>query len=323
MSKNRGSSRPIRGIVVHVKPNPYSRCGLRILGLSTCATLLLALTSGTASAQKNAVPTIADAVDWKVNTISPVANPLHFEDPIIRTELRPVFVYHNLHNGFITGGGQAQLYALQIRYAITDRLAFIATQDGYLDINSGVLGNPDGWMDLAAGFKYALIDDLENQFILTPGFTYLIPSGDRRVFQGRGGGEFDLFVSAMKGFGDFHLTGNVGFRIPVVSAENSSIFHTNLMADYYVSRWFIPFVQMSTWTVVNAGNNIPGLTSEGYDIINFGAGSSQGLTQVTLGAGFRVRLTDQVDVGLAYEKAVATPQGLFDDRYTFDLSIRF
>lgn len=293
------------------------------MGLNTCATLVFALISGTASAQKNAVPTLADAVDWKVNTISPVANPLHFEDPVIRTELRPVFVYHNIHKGFITGGGQAQLYALQIRYAITDRLAFIATQDGYLDINAGALGNPDGWMDLAAGFKYALIDDMENQFILTPGLTYLIPSGDRRVFQGRGGGEFDLFVSAMKGFGDFHLTGNVGFRIPVVANENSSIFHTNLMADYYVSRWFIPFVQMSTWTVANAGNNIPGLTSEGYDIINFGGGASQGLTQVTLGAGFRVRLTDNLDLGLAYEKAVATPQGLYDDRYTFDLSIRF
>lgn len=307
---------------VNLNPTPNRRW-LRTLGVGACATVVFALTQESAQAQKNPAPTLAEAVDWKVNTISPVANPLHFEDPVIRSEIRPVFVYHNIHPGFLTGGGQAQLYALQIRYAITERLAFIATQDGYFDINSGALGNPDGWMDLAAGFKYALIDDPANQFILTPGFTYTIPSGDRRVFQGRGGGEFDLFVSAMKGFGDFHLTGNIGFRLPLVSNENSSFFHTSFMADYFVSRWFIPFVQVNTWTVMNAGNNIPGLTSEGYDVINFGAGASQGVTQVTLGGGFRVRLTDNLDIGLAYEKAAAVPYGLFDDRYTFDLSIRF
>lgn len=75
--------------------------------------------------------------------------------------------------------------AIQFRYAITDRLAFIATQDGYLNINgTGVKGN--GWMDLAAGFKYALINDVENQFILTPGFTFQLPTGDNKVFNGRG-----------------------------------------------------------------------------------------------------------------------------------------
>lgn len=324
MSKIGGSKAPSHRFNEEMNLNPAPPCRwLRSLGLGACATVMLVLSTSPSMAQKNPAPTLADAVDLKDHTISPVANPLHFEDPVIRSEIRPVFVYHNIHPRFLTGGGQAQLYALQIRYAITDRLAFIATQDGYFDVNSAALANPDGWMDLAAGFKYALIDDPANQFILTPGFTYMIPSGDRRIFQGRGGGEFDLFVSAMKGFGDFHLTGNIGFRLPLVSAENSSFFHTSLMADYYLSRWFIPFVQMNTWTVMNAGTNLPGVNSEGYDVINFGSGASQGVTQVTLGGGFRVRLTDNVFLGLAYEKAAAVPYGLFDDRYTFDLSIRF
>lgn len=115
--------------------------------------------------------------DWKDHTISPVANPLFAEDPVIRTEIRPIFAYHRIDPGFITGDGDATLWALQVRYAITDRLAFIATQDGYFDINLDSGAELDGWMDIAAGFKYALIDDVANQFILTPGFAFHIPTG--------------------------------------------------------------------------------------------------------------------------------------------------
>ena len=73
---------------------------------------------------------------------------------------------------------------MQFRWAITDRLAFIATQDGFFNIELDNGASLDGWMDLAAGFKYALIDDVENQFILTPGLTVHLPTGDKEVCQG-------------------------------------------------------------------------------------------------------------------------------------------
>lgn len=266
-------------------------------------------------------PLPSEAVSWKDHTISPVANPFFHEDAVIRSELRPVFVYHNIDDSFL-GGGQARLYAMQIRYALTDRLAFIATQDGWFDVDNDAIGNPEGWMDLALGFKYALIDDEASQFILTPGFTFKIPTGDRDVFQGRGGGEWDLFVAAQKGFGDFHLSGNLGLRLPNNRDENSTLVHYSLMADWYTCRWFIPFVAFNAFTVVDAGNNIA-LNTEGYDVINFGAGGSQGVTQGTLAVGFRSRIFSNVDLGLAYEKAVIEPHGLTEDRFTLDVSIRF
>lgn len=262
-----------------------------------------------------------EVIRWKDHTISPVANPFFHEDAVIRSEIRPVFVYHHIDDAFL-GGGSAQLYAMQIRYAITNRLAIIATQDGYFDINNDAISNPEGWMDLALGLKYAVIDDEAHQFILTPGFTFKIPTGERDVFQGRGGGEWDLFIAAQKGFGDFHLSSNVGIRLPNNNDENSTIVHYSLMADYYASRWFIPFVAFNAYTVVNEGNNI-GLTTEGYDVINFGASGADGVTQGTLGVGFRSRITQNVDLGFAYEKAVIEPAGLTDDRFTFDISIRF
>jgi hypothetical protein len=241
---------------------------------------------------------------------------------VIRSEIRPIFAYHTMDKSFITAGGHATLYALQIRYALTDRLAIIATQDGHFDIDSPGL-NADGWMDLAAGFKYALINDAANQFILTPGLTFHLPTGDREIFQGRGGGEFNPFVSFAKGYGDLHITGNVGMRIPVTTDEQNMMAHYSVMVDYYTCRWFIPFVTANFWTTMNDGTNIAGLRSNGYDVINFGAGNAKGATQGTLGFGFRSRVLEKVDLGFAYEIGVVGPYGLTNSRLTADMCIRF
>lgn len=212
--------------------------------------------------------------------------------------------------------------AVQFRYALTDRLAFIATQDGYMNINATGL-HSGGWLDLAAGFKYALINDVANQFILTPGFTFHIPSGDNTVFHGRGGGEWNPFISFAKGFGDFHITGNIGARIPNSRMEQNIMGHYSLMADYYVRKWFIPFATANFWTTLNDAGNVPGLRSNGYDVINFGAGNARGATQGMLGIGFRSRIQKNLDLGFAYEMAVVGPYGMTNNRFTMDMCIRF
>jgi hypothetical protein len=251
-----------------------------------------------------------------------VANPIFFEDPVIHSEIRPIFAYHRIDSGFITGAGEAQLYAVQLRWAITDRLAFIATQDGFFNVDLDNGASLDGWMDLAAGFKYAVIDDVENQFILTPGLTFHIPTGDDEVFQGRGNGEWNPFISAAKGFDDLHVTTNIGLRLPNDSDEQSTILHYSLMVDYHVCDYFIPFIVANGFTVLSEGNGLP-IDSEGYDVINFGSSLADGTTQMTLGGGFRSRLTKNIDFGVAYEKAVISPEGLTDDRFTFDFIVRF
>jgi hypothetical protein len=290
--------------------------------LAVSATVSPFTQAGTPAAAKNPAPAPVAAANWKDNTISSVSNPIFFEDPVIRNEVRPIFAYHRIDDGFITGGGEAYLYALQVRLALTERLAFIATQDGFFDVNLDNGAGLDGWMDLAAGFKYAVIDDAASQFILTPGLTFHIPTGSEEVFQGKGSGEWNVFVSAEKGFGDAHLQGNVGFRIPNDSDEQSTILHYSLMLDYHVHDLFIPFIVANGFTVVSEGNGLP-LDSEGYDVINFGSSLADGTTQMTLGGGFRSRITKNIDFGMAYEKAVISPEGLTDDRFTFDFSIRF
>lgn len=289
----------------------------------TSISLLAVLTAAVAHAGTPApISAPPSTGDWLADTISPVTNPIFFEDPSIRSELRPIFIYHKIDDGFATGGGDVNVYALQFRYAITDRLAFIATKDGYIDIDLDAGPSMDGWADISAGFKYAVIDDRANQFILTPGFTFDIPLGDDDVFQGNGDGELNLFASAAKGWDKFHLTGTLGFRLPMDGDEESSILHYSLMADYKVSRWFHPFVTASGITVISEGNGLP-LDTEGYDLINFGSSGADGETQITVGGGFRSHLTPTLDFGVAWETAVTDPKGLFDDRLTADMIWRF
>ena len=262
------------------------------------------------------------AYDWLSDTIAPVTNPIFFEDPAIRSEVRPIFMHHGIDSGFVTGGGDVNVYALQLRYAVNDRLAIIATKDGYIDISLDNGADLSGWGDLSAGIKYSLIDDRANQFILTGGFTFELPTGSKEVFQGNGDGEVNLFLSAAKGWNKFHLTANAGVRLPLDGDEESSILHYSLMADYKVSRWFHPFVTLNGITVLDEGNRMP-LTTEGYDLINFGSVAADGETQIVLGGGFRSHLTDTLDFGIAWEEAVTSPHGLFDDRLTVDFCWKF
>ncbi len=240
---------------------------------------------------------------------------------MIDSEIRPIYVYHNISDSFI--GGFARVYALQVRYAVTERLAIIATKDGYIQLRPHVASlNAEGFADIGAGLKYALIDDKEHNFILTPGLKYEAPSGAKQVFQGNGNGEVDLFVSAMKGWDNFHVTASVGGRVPLDFDKETSSLHYSLQLDYYTCQWFIPFAVMNGQTVLSEAKALP-FNVEGFDLINFGSSNAEGFTQVAVGGGFRSRVCKQADVGFAYEKGISTPKGIFDDRFTVDLIVRF
>jgi hypothetical protein len=303
------------------------------------STLNLTTQAGAAALVLAATATVAFGADqpsWLDNTISPVSNPIYFEDAKINSEVHPFVMQHWLPKNFgfqggtVPLGGDVRVYAAQLRYAINDRLAIIATKDGYIDFRpNGALQahQAQGWADLAAGLKYAVIDDRADQFILTPGFTLTIPTGNERVFQGRGSGEWNVFTSAEKGFGNFHVLGNVGARIPDDFSAQTAQLHYSLQLDYYACQWFIPFVAANGYTILSNGDNkllgVVPLNAEMYDLINFGATDAQGSTQFTVGGGARARLLSNLDLGVAYEAGVVDPKGIFDSRLTADVVFRF
>lgn len=268
---------------------------------------------------------------WLDKAFSPVANPLFFEDPHINSEIRPIVAFHRIGDDLLGGAGlngvsegDARYIAVQARWAVNDRLAIIATKDGYLDVdfdNLPGLSN-DGWADIALGVKYAVIKDEENQFILTPGLKIELPTGNEDVFQGNGDGEWNVFVSGAKSWGDLRLLGSAGFRIPNDFEDETASAHYSLQVDYYTCRWFCPFITASGFTVLSEGEGLP-LRIEGFDLINFGASDAEGVTQIVGGVGFRSRLAKWADFGFAYESSLTRPEGLFDDRFTMDFIFRF
>ncbi len=327
--------------------------------LLTIALLLSGVSQALQAGDAKSIPIEqAPAPDWREFAISPVSNPIFFEDPRIRTEVRLVFLYNRVSDdfGLIIGGNEVNLggadiyaYGAQIRYAITPRLALIATNDVGItfepdtSIKGTAFSHATGYSDLNVGLKYALIDSPANQFLFTPILTYSIPTGGRDVFQGDNSGIFDVAFSTEKGFDKFHLIGNAGVRIPVDNDRNSTSLHYSFHADYYVCQWFIPLIEMNGWTVLDSPNGrkgplgdeldrqlgLPegtvntGLNTEGADLINFGASNLEGETQFAIGAGFRSKFGKYVDFGVIAEKTVTEPEGAFDWRVTTDLIIHF
>lgn len=79
--------------------------------------------------------------------ISPMTNPVYFEDPRQLTEARLIFINHKLPFLLNIPGGRIQAYVLQARLRLTERLSFIAVKDGFVVSDSVFID--DGWADIA------------------------------------------------------------------------------------------------------------------------------------------------------------------------------
>ena len=251
--------------------------------------------------------------------VDPVSAPVTFESPYVHTSLRPFFLWHEFPKSSIFGGGDLQVYAVQARFALTDRLAFIATKDGYADLNEG------GWLDLAAGFKYSIIKegDFENlDLTVTPGLIYEATNGTRDVFQGNGEGVWRPFVSGALGLGDFNLIGSFGADIPVDDgAESTSVdYHAHL--SWEVSDLFVPLIEVNGITYVEDGDALP-VNFEALDYGNLGASNVDGNTIITGAIGGRLRFSENIHLGATYEAPLTEREDIFDERVTVDLTFRF
>ena len=74
--------------------------------------------------------------------IRPITNPTLFDLALPTTNIHPIFLHHAMPDqislaggGTAPLGGDAQLYALQFEYALSERLSIVATKDGYADMD--------------------------------------------------------------------------------------------------------------------------------------------------------------------------------------------
>lgn len=266
----------------------------------------------------------------------PISNPTLFDLALPTTNVHPIFIQHwlpdhiNTAAGSLPLGGDVQVYALQFEIALNDRLSIVASKDGYVDMNpDNTLTDETGFANLGGGLKYAFRLDPVSRTAVSGTLGFEFPTGNSDVFQGEGKGLTNLSVSALKLLGDWQFAGTAGLQIPF-SDDQSTQFWTSAHVSYEVNRWFIPLVELNWFHVLDAGNGESSLVSsivefEGGDFFNLGAShANENRDFVSAAFGFRSRLADSVDAGVAYEIPLTSEDdSLMESRLTVDLVWRF
>ncbi|MEQ1632713.1 MAG: hypothetical protein ABL997_10100 [Planctomycetota bacterium] len=254
----------------------------------------------------------------------PIGQPLYFESPTIETSLRPIYLRHNFDDASALGGGNVTVYAAQLRLALSDRWAFIATKDGYSELNTGAFGEDEGWNDLAGGLKYAAIVDQPKQFLVSAGLRYQAENGHRGVLQG-GVDEFSPFVSAAKGYDDLHVVAGTCWRVPTDSNDGNQVLHWDFHVDYDLNpdsdRIVSPVAEIHGVHYLDSGATA--LPVGGLDYTNLG--SQVGGEFVSwAGLGLRLEVMRKVEIGAVYEFALTdSKDDIMDDRVTVDMIFRW
>jgi hypothetical protein len=293
--------------------------------------------------------------------IEPMSMPYLFEDPYITTGVNFVGIYHNFPTDGPTQGGHIGVMALQARLAITDRLAFIATKDGFAVYrpDTQLLNDAEGFLNITGGFKYAVIDDREKGLIVTPAIRFEIPVGNEDVYQGHGDGIFIPSVSAGYGPGSMKIISGLGFQVPFDTHKNLSSMFYNIHLNHPFeidfipgSDFIVPFMDLNGLTYINSGDGdtdidvnrgkvgvnslklsavqnaiYPAITAdrrwEGADVINFGSQGMAGETLITMAWGVRVPFNNGVSAGFSYERVLSQRKDIFEQRATWMLSYTF
>jgi len=253
----------------------------------------------------------------------PLGQPIYFESPCNDTGLRFLYLRHDFSDDSTLQGGNVTVYALQARVALTDRLAFIATKDGFSELESGIIQD-DGWNDIAGGLKYVLVADREKQYLVTPGIRYQAENGHRGILQG-GVDEVSPFVSLGKGYGDMHVLANLTVRLPLDGDEGNTVGHWDLHFDWDLNPGaqavVAPLFELHGVHYLDDGAST--LNVGGLDYTNLGSQPKEDFV-CWAGVGFRAEIDTKYEVGICYEFALTDPDDdIMDRRITFDLITRW
>jgi hypothetical protein len=202
---------------------------------------------------------------------------------------------------------------------------FIATKDGYSDLNADVLPQDEGWNDISIGAKYLLVKDVEKQFLVTVGARWMWENGDAEVLQG-GVQELSPFISVGKGFGRLNLIGDLTYRLPFDDDDDGNdIFQWDLHADFELAPAKLPGIfaifEVHGLHYLTDGERTP-LPVGGLDYSNLGSTDVSGNSVVWLGVGGRFKLTPNTSLGATYEfPLTSSKDDIMGDRVTVDFEL--
>jgi hypothetical protein len=287
-----------------------------VLPVSFMVTLL---TTGSVQAQHAQTVLMGDpneaglALPAERTAVHPISAPYYNEDAFVTTDLRFWYVNHQFPGNSLLAGADASVYALQIRAALTESLQLVAYKDGYVDISDPV--DESGMNDLAAGLKWAFLQNWERDMHAALGAGYEFATGDEEVLQDDE--EARLWASFNKGFNRWHFGANANFTWAVGDEDvlgDSDRLSWHLHADYFLTQSFSPVVEVNGYSTLSEGGNTP-LPFNGVDVANLGGGDGEDVVTGVIGAEFRP--ADGFGLRLGYESPLTDNEDLFGYRWTF------
>jgi hypothetical protein len=273
---------------------------------------------------------------------APIGMPYLFEEPFVNTGASVWVLWHDLPESSVFEGGEVRAIAAQLRLALTERLALIATKDGWIELRPDLdlLDTENGYGDLGLGIKYALIEDPERGFILTPSLRYEITQGSRDVYQGNGEGMWTPALSAGLRLGPTNLTAGFGATFPLDGDAESSLAFYGLQLAWPTGGRLTPFFGIHGLHYLDAGDGSTTLRTalgslpvetvqnvlrtgrfEAHDVANLGSSGVEGHDVISGSVGFRLKLGERLDLGFAYERPLTRRRDLLKQRATLNLLI--
>lgn len=285
------------------------------------SSLVLLSTFAEASAGESAAgkKEIAPVVVEEDIPVHPITGPYWHEDSFVGNDLRAVFAYHHFP-GEIFGGGRALVYAAQLRVQLTKQLQLVAYKDGYMDIQLKGYNEP-GWNDIAAGLKWAFLQNDALQLHSAIGAGYEFASGDDEVLQDDD--EVRVWWSINKGFGKLHLGATVNYFLATDNGDDpfgdSNHLSWHFHADYQVCKWFSPVLEFNGYHVCDEGDVVTPFS--GTDVLNLCGNKNE--NTITAAVGAEVRPCREFAMRAAYETAINDDNDLFGHRWTFSAVVKF
>jgi hypothetical protein len=253
--------------------------------------------------------------------ISPISNPFFFEDPRALTEVRGIFIDNSVPSGI--GGGDAQVYAGQLRGRVSENFSVIAPRLADLQVNQAGGGNPSGFLAAPVGMKVTLIRNVEEQFLVSAGLTYFI-NGSARAASNFGNGDFHFFLTGGKRIFDFgHWLSGAGFRIPSDSNLGTQLFYWSNQWDYQLPNNIYPLVGVNWFHWMrSASSGFPNPVT-GLDLINLPVSNIAGANVVTGVVGAKWKPTGHFELGSGFEFPLTNRTDILHNRLYVDVIFRY
>jgi hypothetical protein len=257
--------------------------------------------------------------------VGPISNPVLSKDPRSLTEARLLFINDELPPDGPLGGGDFQVYAMQLRLALTDRLTLTADKDGIAHTHFHNAGDHSGLLNMALGLKYLLVRDVEDQFLWSAGFCYEVPTGERSVLENHGDGVMTAFTTVGKEVGGaWHVLDTFGYQSGMEGSQNSDFFYNSLHIDRQIAGWLYPLVEVNWFHYTHGGSRgLPPAVGEGDGLLNLGTSGVAGNDLVTFAVGMKAKLGEHIETGAAWEFPLSNRHDLIDNRLTVELVLRF